>query len=270
MTNSKSLENKIAVITGASSGIGRALALELARHHSRLVLAARDKPSLEEVADQCITLGTEAMVCPTDVSVESECHELIEQTVQYYNGIDVLVNNAGISMWAKFDEMDTLRPFEEIMRVNYLGAVYCTYHALPYIKASAGQLVAISSLAGKNGVPTRSGYAASKHAMVGFFDSLRIELAASGVDVTIIYPGFVATEIRKRAVGEHGAAKVTSPIDEGKAMSPEIAAQKMMRAIRNRDRELIMTLRGKVGNYIKLIAPGFVDRIARRTIERGY
>ena len=264
------LKNRAVIITGASSGIGRALAHECAQNGANIILAARDKASLEESAGECRKLGGEPVVIPTDVSAASQCQRLIDQTLDRFGRLDILVNNAGISMWAYFEEMETLDPFEEIMRVNYFGAVYCTHYALPYLKESSGRLVAISSLAGKSGIPTRSGYAASKHAMVGFFDSLRIELADSGVSVTLIYPGFVASEIRKRAMDEHGEPKTVSPIREDKAMRPEVAAAKMFRAILNRDRELVMTLRGRLGVWMKLVAPRLVDRIARRVIERGY
>jgi len=155
------------------------------------------------------------------------------------------------------------------MRVNYLGSLYCTYYALPHLKASRGQIVAVSSLTGKTGVPLRSGYAASKHAVVGFFDSLRIELADDGVDVTIIYPGFVATETRKKSFGPNGISLGKSPVREGEIMTTEECVDQMLPAIQKRKRELVMTLRAKVGQYVKLFAPGLVDTIARRAIEAG-
>jgi len=159
--------------------------------------------------------------------------------------------------------------FEKIMRVNYLGSLYCTHYALPHLKASRGQIVAVSSLTGKTGVPIRSGYAASKHAVVGFFDSLRIELASSGVDVTIVYPGFVATETRVRAFGPDGKPLGNSPVREKEVMTVEECVDLMLPAIQKRKRELVMTLRGKVGQYVKLFAPGLVDAIARKAIEAG-
>ena len=193
----------------------------------------------------------------------------MRKTVEAFGCIDILVNNAGISMWAYFDEVTDLSIYEKIMRVNYLGSVYCTYYALPHLKASRGLIVGVSSLTGKNGVPTRSGYAASKHAMVGFFDTLRIELASAGIGVTMVCPGFVATEVRKRAFGPDGKPLVDSPVREKEVMTVEECVDLILPAIQYRKRELVMTLRGRVGQYVKLFAPGLVDMVARKAIEAG-
>jgi short-subunit dehydrogenase len=157
------------------------------------------------------------------------------------------------------------------MRVNYLSAVYCTYYALPHIKARKGQLVAISSLTGKTGVPTRTAYAASKHAMQGFFDSLRVELLGTGVNVLVVSPGFVATPIRSSALGPDGKPVAQSRRDESRdTMDVHTCVAQITRAIERRDRELVMTARAKVGMFLKLVAPGLVDRIALRAMrERG-
>jgi len=261
--------DKVIVITGASRGIGRGLALRLAGQGASLALAARDVMRLEAVRTECEQRGGQAIAVPTDVAEQAQCQELMRQTVERFGQIDILVNNAGITMWAYFDKVSDLSIFEKIMRVNYLGSLYCTYFALPYLKQSRGQIVAISSMTGKAGVPTRSGYAASKHAMVGFFDSLRIELVLAGVDVTIIYPDFVATESRQRAFGGDGTALGNSPVREGEVMTVDECVDQMLPAIQKRKRELLMTLRGKVGQWIKLIAPEVVDTIARNAIEKG-
>ena len=259
------------VITGASTGIGRELALQLARQGARLALAARDAARLDEVAGECRALGATALAIPTDVGEETQCRALIERTVAELGGVDVLVNNAGIGMWARFDEMTELSAFERIMRVNYLGSVYCTFYALPHLKRSRGRIVGVSSLTGKTGVPTRSGYAASKHAMAGFFDSIRIELHGSGVTVTMVYPGFVQTEIRERAFGPDGRplGAGNSPVREREVMTAEECARQIVAAAASRRRERVMTARGKVGSWLKLVAPGVVDAVARRAIERG-
>ena len=261
--------DKVVVITGASSGIGRELAHQLADQGARLALAARDAARLEATAMQCRARGGQALAVPTDVSDQAQCADLIARTVETYGRIDMLVNNAGLSMWAPFEDVNDLSIFETQMRVNYLGSVYCTHYALPYLKQSRGQIVGISSLAGRTGVPTRSGYAASKHAMTGFFDSLRIELGGSGVAVTMIYPSFVATEVRERAFGADGKPLGTSPVREAEVMSVEECATIILRAAAARKREVVMTARGKIGMWLKLIAPGLVDRMARRAIERG-
>jgi short-subunit dehydrogenase len=156
-----------------------------------------------------------------------------------------------------------------MMRVNYMGSVWCTHAALPHLKRSRGRIVGVSSLTGLTGVPTRSAYAASKHAMRGFFDAIRIELADEGISVTMIYPGFVSTGIRTRAYGPDGKPLVANPVHEAEVMTPEECARLTVAAMAGRWREVVMTARAKVGQWIKLIAPGVVDRIARNAIERG-
>jgi short-subunit dehydrogenase len=261
-------KQKCVVITGASVGIGKVLALELASRGANLVLAARNTEALEQTAKECVSAGGQAILVPTDVADEGACKKLIEAAVEKFGRIDLLVNNAGISMWARFEELKDLSIFEKIMRVNYFGAVYCTYYALPHLKASRGLLVAISSLTGKTGVPTRSGYAASKHAMQGFFDTLRIELLGTGVDVLVVSPGFVATDIRARAFGTGGKSIGESPREESSGtMSVEECVRQIVRAMEKRQRELVMTTKGRLGMWLKLIAPGLVDRLAANAVR---
>jgi NAD(P)-dependent dehydrogenase (short-subunit alcohol dehydrogenase family) len=264
------------VLTGASSGIGRALALQLAAEGAWLTLAARSADELEAVAAECRRLGAaagaRALAVPTDVGDEAQCRALVARAVAEYGRLDTLVNNAGISMWARFDALTDLSGLERIMRVNYFGAVWCTHAALPHLKRARGRIVGVSSLTGKTGVPTRTGYAASKHAMAGFFDSLRIELAddaGGGVSVTMIYPGFVATGVRRHAVGPDGRPLGDSPVQESRVMTPEACAAIILRAAARREREVVMTARGRLGQWLKLVAPSLTDRIARRAIERG-
>ena len=262
-------KDKSIIITGASSGIGRELAHQLAAQGAWLVLAARNVERLEAARAECIALGGRAICIRTDVSDPQQCAEMIRVAMQEYGRIDVLVNNAGITMWATFEEVSDLGIFEQIMRVNYLGSLYCTHYALPHLKQTRGQIVGISSLTGKAGVPTRSGYAASKHAMAGFFDSLRIEVAPYGVSVTMVYPGFVASEVRARAFGPDGQPLGESPVREGDVMTVETCARLIVGAMAKRRRELVMTLRGKLGQWLKLIAPALVDRIASQAIKTG-
>jgi short-subunit dehydrogenase len=261
--------DNVVAITGASDGIGREMALQLADQGAWLALAARDADKLEAAAAECRARGGRAVAIPTDVGVEAQCRRLIDRTVEEYGRIDTLVNNAGVSMWARLDEVTDLAPFETMMRVNYMGSVWCTHAALPHLKRSRGRIVGISSLTGLTGVPTRSGYAASKHAMAGFFDSLRIELADEGVTVTMIYPGFVSTGIRTRAFGPDGKPLVANPVHESEVMTPEECARQTIAAMAARRRGLVMTARAKVGQWIKLVAPRVVDRIARKAIEEG-
>jgi NAD(P)-dependent dehydrogenase (short-subunit alcohol dehydrogenase family) len=262
-------KDKVVIITGASSGIGRELARQLAAQGAWLVLAARRLERLKAVRAECLALGGKAIAVRTDVCEPEQCAALVQRSAAEYGRIDALVNNAGITMWAAFEDVADLGIFEQIMRVNYLGSLYCTYYALPWLKQTRGQIVAISSLTGKAGVPTRSGYAASKHAMVGFFDSLRIELAPSGVTVSMIYPGFVRSEVRAVAFGPDGKPLGSSPVHETRVMPVETCARLIIRAMTRRRRELVMTLRGKLGQWLKLVAPGLVDRIASQAIRTG-
>jgi short-subunit dehydrogenase len=263
------MKDKTVVITGASRGIGAELARQLAARGARLALAARNAKALEAVAEECRALGASVISVRADVSVERDCQAIVSGAALAFGGIDALVNNAGATMWARFEEVQDLSIFERLMQVNYLGAVYCTRYALPYLRTSRGCLVGVSSLAGRFGVPTRSGYCASKHAMAGFFDALRIELLGSGVAVVMVYPGFVATGIRENAAGPDGRPIRVSPVKEGEAMRVEDCARRIVRAMERREREVVMTARGRMGLFLRLLAPAFVDRLARRAIERG-
>jgi len=261
-------EGKVVVVTGASQGIGRALVIELAAQRPRLVLAARDAAALAAVAAAGTARGAEILVVPTDVTSEASCRALVERTVERFSRLDVLVNNAGIGMLARFDEVVDLRPYEQLMRVNYLGSVYPTYHALPHLKASRGQIVAISSLAGLNGVPLRTAYAATKHAQIGFFDSLRVELLDSGVSVSVICPDFVVSEIHKRALGPDGQPLGDNPMAASRIMTAEECADLMVTAIEQRQRLLVTSARGKQARWLKLLSPGSVDKLAAAAISK--
>jgi len=259
----------VVIITGASAGIGKELALQLAEQGAWLSLAARDQNRLEKLADECRQRGARALVVPTDVSEEIQCKNLIEQTEEEYGRIDTLINNAGVSMFSRFDQIQDIDFIRNIMKINYMGSVCTTYYALPYLKASKGRLVGISSLTGKNGVPTRSAYAASKHAMAGFFDSIRIELVDDGVSVSMIYPGFVATEVRQRAIQGDGSPLKESYFDESTIMTAEECARIIVDAVAKRKREVVMTTKGKIGLWLKLISPKLVDKVAKKTVMTG-
>lgn len=259
---------KVIVVTGASAGIGKALCLALAPQRPRLVLAARDAARLDEVAAACRDQGAEALAVPTDVTAPKDCSSLVSRSVSHFGGLDVLVNNAGLSMRSRFDAVTDLGIFEDLMRVNYLGCVYTTYYALEHLKKTRGQIVAVASLAGLAGVPTRTGYAASKHAVFGFFDSLRIEIASSGVSVTLIAPDFVVSEIHHRAIGADGQPVGAAWTRTSGAITAEQCAAMIVAAMEKRQRLLITSFRGRFGRFVRLLAPGLIDRVARRAVSQ--
>ena len=260
---------KVIVVTGASSGIGAALCRALAPQRPRLVLAARDEAALRAVAASCAESGAETLVVPADVTSPEACRTLVSRTVERFSVLDVLVNNAGIGMIARFDALEDLSVYERLMRVNYLGCVYLTHAALPHLKKSRGQIVTVASVAGLTGVPTRTGYSASKHAVFGFFDSLRIELADTGVSVTMIAPDFVRSDIHNRAIGPDGKPLGKSPLQESKIMTAEECAALTIAAMEKRQRLLITSWRGRLGRFVRLVAPDLIDGIARRAVARG-
>jgi short-subunit dehydrogenase len=259
------------IITGASEGIGRELALQLSQRGARLSLAARNAAALDQLVQDCESSGGKAIAVPTDVADHAACKALIDKTAAAFGGIDVLVNNAGISMRSPVSEIEDLSIYERVMRVNYLGSVYCTHAALPHLKASKGLIVAVSSLQGKTGFPLSSGYSASKFAMQGFFDSLRIELDGSGVDVLIVFPGAVDTGIHTRKLEvDARLAKHNWKPEKNALMPVEECVRQMVRAMERRDRELLLTLQGKLIPWMRLIAPRFVDRAIARAIDKFY
>jgi short-subunit dehydrogenase len=264
-----SYRGKSVILTGASAGIGRAVGLALARRGARLALAARDEARLAEVAAACEAAGGEAIAVPTDVRSAEQCQTLVARTVAALGGVDAVVNNAGMSMWARLEDIRDLSIYEQIMRVNYLGAVYLTAAALPYLKQRRGRIVAVSSVAGMTGVPTRTGYAASKHALFGFFDSLRIELRAAGVGVTLVAPDFVVSEIHRRSLGADGRPLGKSPMQEAKIMTTERCAEMIVTAMEKGKRLVIGSWRGRAGRWVRLLAPDLIDRMAARAIRQG-
>jgi NAD(P)-dependent dehydrogenase (short-subunit alcohol dehydrogenase family) len=251
-----SFVGKVVLITGASEGIGRALALELAGRGAQLALNARSGARLAELVSACSARGATALAVPGDVSRPHDCRAVIALTVARYGALDALVNNAGFTMWARFDQLTEFAVFERLLAVNYLGAVYMTGAALPHLKARAGLRVAVASVAGLTGVPERSGYAASKHARVGFFESLRIELAGSGVAVCIVAPDSVHSEIHRRAIGPDNRPLGISPMREARIMSAQRCARLIANAMSRRQRLLITSARGRLGRWVRLLAPG--------------
>jgi len=260
---------KVIAITGASEGIGAELARQFSGKAVWLALAARNLEKLETTAAECRALGAEAIAIRCDVGAEVDCRNFIEETVRKYSSLDVLVNNAGVSGHARFEEVTDFGWYEDMMRVNYMGSLYCTRHALPHLKKRRGQIVAISSLAGKVGIPGRTAYSPSKAAQALFFEALRLELQESGVDITIIYPGVVATDIRLHGYGPDGQPAGKSGLKEQGAMSVQECARRIIAATRARKRELVMTLQGKIGLWLNLAFPKVVDGMVLRYIKKN-
>ncbi|HYL04205.1 MAG TPA: SDR family oxidoreductase [Steroidobacteraceae bacterium] len=258
---------KTVLISGASSGIGRALALALAHPGTQLALTARDAARLAATAQECAARGAAVLTVSADVARPEDCTSAVEQTLARYGSLDALVNNAGVTMWGRFDALRGFASFGQLLAVNYLGAVYLTAAALPHLKRSRGLIVAVASVAGLTGVPERTGYAASKHAMIGFFESLRIELRGSGVDVTVVAPDFVASGLHRRALGPDGRPYDAGPLAEAHVMSSEQCARLIVRAMGRRQRLLITSRRGSFVRWARLIAPALVDRLAARAIR---
>ncbi|MPQ48857.1 SDR family oxidoreductase [Marinifilum sp. N1E240] len=255
------MENKVVVITGASSGIGKALAFEFASRGSKVVLAARNTDKLKEVENELLANGTEVLSVKTDVSIEEDCKGLMEKSIERFGVIDVLINNAGISMRALFADLD-LSVLKQLMDVNFWGTVYCTKYAMPYITKAKGSVVGVISIAGYIGLPARSGYSASKYAIRGFLDTLRVENLKTGVHVLVAAPGFTASNVRNVALTADGSSQGETPRDEDKMMSAEECARLIAKAVVKRKRELIMTfVEGKITVWLKKWFPSLLEKL---------
>lgn len=255
-----SLKNKIVVITGASSGIGKALAEEMAKRGANLVLGARQYVTLCQItAELQEKYHIRALAVQADVSKEEDCKTLIDQATLTFGKIDVLINNAGLSMRALFKDVD-LSVLKNLMDVNFWGTVYCTKYALPEILKTEGSIVGVSSIAGYRGLPGRTGYSSSKFAMNGFMESLRTELLKTGVHVMVACPGFTTSNIRFAALSQDGKAHGETSMEEGKMMSAEEVAERICDGIAARKRTLIMTKQGKLAVWVNKLLPAFADK----------
>jgi len=259
-------KGRTVIITGASSGIGKALALQLADEGAWLALAARNAQRLDSLAEECQQRGGKALTIPTDVADEPQCKELVQRTQDMYGRIDTLVNNAGIDVVGKLEDLPDLTLFKQVIAVNFYGTVYCTYYALPHLKETRGRIVNMSSLAGMLAIPFNTSYVASKFAVIGFSDSLRMEVKQAGVSVTAICPSLVVTEFHERYLDKNGHSKGSSgrAIYTEQTMTADQCAQIVVQAARRRKRQVIMRP-GPLALWLKLIAPSWVDRL---TISR--
>lgn len=254
-------EHKVIVITGASSGIGKALAVRFLKHGARVALCARNLTKLQQ--EFSVFDNNNLLLVAADVSKEKECADFVTTVAEKWGTIDVLVNNAGISMRALFEDLD-LTVLRELMDINYWGTVYMSKFALPYILQSKGIIAGVSSIAGYRGLPARTGYSSSKFAMQGFLEALRTELLHTGVHVMWVSPGFTASNIRNTALSASGAAQKETPLEESKLMSAEECAGRIVLAIEKRKRTVVMTFKGKMAVFLNKIIPSVVDKMVHK------
>lgn len=254
------MKNKIVIVTGASSGIGKATALRFAQKGAHLVLAARSVAKLNILSEQLTPFGVEVLIVPTDVSIEADCKNLMDKALEKFGRIDVLVNNAGISMRAAFADIE-LDVLKKVMDVNFWGTVFCTRYAMASILKSKGSIVGVSSIAGYKGLPGRTGYSSSKFAMHGFLESVRIENLKNGIHVLIACPGFTASNIRNTALNANGSVQGETPRDEQKMMQPEEVAKAMVAAVEKRKDRLTLTANGKLTVFLNKFFPKMVDKL---------
>ena len=254
------LKDKVVVITGASSGIGRAMALEFAAQGSQVLLASRNLERLEDVKKECQKFNVKAELVQCDVSIKEDCQKLALKSEEIFGRTDVLINNAGISMRSLFSEMDP-DVFKQVMDINFMGTVYCTRFLIPEIIKRKGWVLGVSSIAGYRGLPGRTAYSASKFAMNGFLESLRTENLKTGLNVLTVCPGFTASEIRKRALTGDGSTQAESPREEQKMMQPEEVAQFTIKAMKQGKKQLILTRQGKLTVLMNRFFNSMMDKI---------
>jgi len=262
----KFYDGKVVVVTGASSGIGLASARLFGSLGAKVVMAARRLSLLEELAPS-VAPADRVLCVRCDVTSESDCKALIEAAVARFGKLDVLVNNAGISMRAMFRDLDT-DVLRRLMDVNFWGTVCCTKAALPYLLESRGTVVGVISVAGFSPLPARTGYSSSKFAVRGFLDVLRVEHMKDGLNVLVFAPGYTASNVRNAALTADGTPQGSTPLEEGSLMSAEDVALRLAKAIRRRRHQVVLTPLGRLTVFMRGLAPRLVDRITYRYIAR--
>jgi short-subunit dehydrogenase len=259
MDNNNS-KKPVVLITGATSGIGKALAFHFGKNGYAVAFTARNSENIRAVSNELQNSGITAFGIAADVSKEEDCKKMTELTLEKFGRIDVLINNAGISMRALFEDLD-LEVIRQVMDINFFGAVYATKYALPEIIKNKGTIVGISSIAGYRGLAGRTGYSASKFALQGFLETIRCELMPYGVNVLTVAPGFTASNIRKTALAADGSAQGESPRDEQKMMSAEECAEHIFKAVKKRRKILTLTAQGKLTVFLNKFFPVFMDKM---------
>jgi short-subunit dehydrogenase len=252
-------KDKVVVVTGGTDGIGKALVEDLLSKGARIATCARNHDKLYQLQSEYASSPLHTMVC--DVSSENDCRRFIETTLKVYGHIDILINNAGISMRALIKDAP-IEVIRKVMEINFFGSVYCTKYALSSIIKRKGTIVGVSSIAGYRGLPGRSGYSASKFALQGWLEAIRTELANDDVHVMWVCPGFTTSNIRNAALNKEGKSQGESPMEEDKMMSAEECARRILNAIEKKKRTLVMTFQGKQTVFLNKFFPKLADRFA--------
>ncbi len=261
------MKDKVVIITGGTSGIGKACALAFGQAGARVVISGRDPQKLKATAEELTQKQIINWAVQSDVSVEADAEKLVAETIAQFGRIDVLINNAGISMRALFQDLD-LRVIKQVMDINFYGTVQVTKFALPFILQSKGSIIGVSSIAGYRGLPGRTGYSASKFAMQGFLEALRTEVMHQGVHVMVACPGFTASNIRNTALNATGNTQGESPRAEEKMMTAEEVATRILKATQRRQREVIMTSQGKLTVFLNKWLPSLTDKLVYNVMAK--
>ncbi|WP_211236737.1 SDR family oxidoreductase [Sporocytophaga myxococcoides] len=261
------MKGKVVIITGGSSGIGKACAEEFGNKGAKIVITGRNRVNLDETALLLKSKGITVLAIQADSAKEEDNEMLVNETIKAFGRIDILINNAGISMRALFTDAD-LGVLKKVMDINFYGTVYATKYALPEIIKNKGSVVGVSSIAGSVGLPGRTGYSASKFAMNGFLEALRIELLCKNVHVLVACPGFTTSNIRNTSLSKDGSIIGESSMDEGKMMSAEEVALNIYKAVEQRKRDLVLTSQGKSTIFLKKFFPSLVDRVVFNHISK--
>lgn len=261
------LQGKVVLVTGGSSGIGRACCEIYGKAGAKVAFTGRNRERMEETTVALTQAGIENLPIHANAASEEDCRKMVEETVQRWNRLDILINNAGITMRALFEELE-LDVFRQVMDINFYGTVYATKYALPHILSAGGSVISVSSINGYRGTPARTAYTASKYAMNGFMEALRTEVMHRGVHVLVVAPGFTASNIRNAALTASGAVQGESPRDESKMMTSEEVAAAMLKATLKRKRDLVLTSKGKLAVFLNKWMPGRMDKIVYNVMAK--
>ena len=259
------MENKVVVITGGSSGAGEALAYRFSSEGFNVVIGGTNLERLKKVQSKIQSSGSKCEYIVHDVSLEREVKKMIDHTIKSYGRLDVLICNAGISYRSVFENAN-LDVFEKLFRINFFGSIYSVKYSIPHLAKTNGSIIAMSSLNGFIATPTRSAYVSSKHAMQGFFDSIRLELIKKNIHVMVASPGYFESNFRKNTLKSDGNKEGSTSRDEKGRMSTKVLADKIFHWYKNKKRDLIFTFRGKLAHLIKNWFPKLSDKLAYKEI----